>query len=441
MDKIIRVKNRSAATIPWQQLRPFQGDLKEINKLNFEKLKKSIFKHGITKAADVWAAPDGEYKCIDGHQRLKLYEWLENKGWTVPPIPVSFVEAASESEAKEILLTHAGGSYGTITEQGLMDYMKGADLNLDFLNEQIVIPEIDMEAFEEKFKTTTVKEHERRAKGEDDVPEVRKDPKTKLGDVWCLGRHRLMCGDATSGEALQTLLDGERADFCFTSPPYADQRTYEGGKKLDTEYLAEFLKVECDLFAVNLGISRKDYEIIPYWDDYIKAAKKYGHKLLSWNVWDRAGDGVSIGQATAMFMIDHEWIFVFGKYRKLNRTVENKTAGQSMTAVNRNADGSQFRRKAMVGSHKQLSTVIKSGKSREGLHPAMFPVSLPEQYIEACTDKKDVVYEPFGGAGSTLIACEKTDRNCLVMELEPIYVRVIIDRWEAFTGQKAELIS
>lgn len=277
---------------------------------------------------------------------------------------------------------------------------------------------------------------------EDAVPELAAEPVTKPGDVWLLGKHRLMCGDSTSIDAVDTLMDGGKADFCFTSPPYADQREYNGGKELSTQHLATFIRTSsgfCDLFAVNLGMSRKNAEINQYWDDYINEAKQSGLKLISWNIWDRSGEGGSIGNMTAPFPINHEWIFVFSSERpELNRTIPNKHGGKGVSATIRGSNSEFSDRSSVVHEFGKLGTVLKCGVQRgKNEHPAMFPVELPETYIEACTKSKGIVYEPFGGSGSTLIACEKTNRQARLMELDPKYCDVIVKRWQDFTGKKA----
>ena len=279
---------------------------------------------------------------------------------------------------------------------------------------------------------------------EDEVPEVPEEPKTKPGDIYKLGRHRLMCGDSTSIDAVEKLMNGEKADFCFTSPPYADQREYNGGKELSTEHLATFIRTAsefCDFFAVNLGISRKNGEINQYWDDYINEAKNCGLRLLSWNIWNREGMGGSIGNMTAMFPIEHEWIFVFGNNAKdVNRTRDNKHGGESGKSTIRQKGGETTPNSWSINKKGKIGTVFTCDFARgKKEHPAMFPVEFPIGYIEACTDTGDTVYEPFGGAGSTLIACEKTNRQAKLMELDPKYCDVIVKRWEDFTGQKAEL--
>jgi DNA modification methylase len=278
------------------------------------------------------------------------------------------------------------------------------------------------------------------------VPEVPQNiHSVERGDIWQLGEHRLMCGDSTDAADVARLMDGNRAVFCFTSPPYSDQRDYNGGKDLSTGKLAKFLQAPCDLFAVNLGMQRKDGEVFPYWDDYIYAAKQHGHKFLSWNIWDR-GEAGSIGNQTAMFAISHEWVFIFGKKKDLNKTIPNKSAGELANHTgNRQKDGKIKKgMDCVVSQFSQMKTVLNCSaeKARDNIdHPARFPVKFAEHYIEACSNIDDVVLEPFCGSGSTLIACEKTGRKCFGMELDKHYCSVIIERWQQFTGKKAEKIA
>ena len=250
-----------------------------------------------------------------------------------------------------------------------------------------------------------------------------------------------MIDDCTVKENVERLMGGEKAELFFTSPPYSDQRDYSGSLDLSIEKLAGCLQAHASLYVVNLGYQRKEKQVFRYWDEWIKEAEKRDLKLLSWNIWDR-GSPFSIGQQTAMFPIEHEWIFVFGfETKDLNRTIENKWGGLGRTGVtNREKDGTLKRRDpVLVQSHRPLGTVCRVGVDREqGIdHPAKFPVALPEEYIKACTSDGDGVIEPFCGSGSTLIACEKTNRRCFGMEIDPHYGAVIIERWQKFTGREA----
>ena len=362
-----------------------------------------------------------------GHGRI---EAARKNGWT--EIPVNFQEYESEAqEYADVQSDNAIAAWAELDMAGINEdvgYL-GPDFDLDLLG----IEDFELEIADKYAE-----------KDADEVPETPKETKTKPGDIYILGNHRLMCGDSTSIDAVEKLMDGEKAELCFTSPPYADQRDYNGGKELSTEHLARFISTAfgaCNYFAVNLGYSRKNGEVNPYWNDYIAEADACGLKLLSWNVWDK-GECGSVSNQTAMFGISHEWVFVFGSNPKeLNRTVPNKNAGYFSNHIStRQTDGSVKKGKnRTVGDHSQLKTIYRCSaqKARDDIdHPARFPVELPEGYIEAMTDPGGSVYEPFCGSGSTLIACEKTNRKCFMMELDPHYCDVIVSRYLKFTDQK-----
>ena len=224
-----------------------------------------------------------------------------------------------------------------------------------------------------------------------------------------------------------------------------DAREY-GGSDLEIEKIIEFIPAFTDfvnLFGINLGIVRRDNTIIRYWDAYIDKAESLGLKLLSWNIWDRQQPW-SMAQNTAMFPVEHEWIFVFGHGKKtLNLTVENKTPGNRTGITNRQKDGTLKKAKTKeVRTHRALGTIFRSPPNigRDIGHPAMFPVVLPEAYIEACTSDDDFVAEPFSGSGTTLIACERLGRKCRAVEISPAYVAVAIQRWVDVTGGEPVLV-
>lgn len=230
-------------------------------------------------------------------------------------------------------------------------------------------------------------------------------------------------------------------------------REYEGGKDLSVANLAQFIptyRPYTDYQCVNLGIQRKDNDVYEYWNEYIKVARESGYKMLAWNVWDKEMTG-NIGQASAFFPLRHEFIFVFGTdFYEINLTVEKKAESiqKNMAAkTKRNADGTTSPHTVGDTSKrfKQMESVIVlhpvMDNNTRDLHPAQFPVGLPAEYIKAMTNKMETVIEPFGGAGTTLIACEETNRRCRCMELEPKYCDVIVERWENLTGKKAVLLT
>ena len=364
---------------------------------------------------------------VAGHGRLQAAKKLKFK-----EVPVMYQDFENDEQEYACMVSdNAIASWSELDLSQINTDIQdlGPDFNIDLLGiKGFTIDVADKETFCD----------------EDEVPE-HVEPKTKLGDMYELGKHRLLCGDSTDPDVIAKLMAGTRADFCFTSPPYSDQREYNGGKELSPSHLAKFLMAPVKCFAVNLGMKRKDGRIDPYWNEYIAIAESLTLPLTSWNIWNRQGFGFSIGNATALFPIEHEFIFIFGTPDVTNCVVENKSAGRSDDYQTiRLKDGSTKERAGTtVKSHRPLGTVAHIGMEAERTidHPAKFPVKLPETYIEACSKEGASIYEPFGGSGTSLIACEKTNRKCFMMELDPHYCDVIVARWEKYTGKKAELIN
>ncbi len=253
-----------------------------------------------------------------------------------------------------------------------------------------------------------------------------------------------MCGDATKAEDIARLMGNDHARILFTSPPYSDLRTYNGCD-ISPAHIAEFIplmKGYVDVMCVNLGIKRKDYEIIQFWDTYISAARESGMKLLAWNVWDKIFPG-SIYAQKAMFPLRHEFVFVFGeKAYPLNRTIPKRIAvNKAVTSWRRQTDGSMKRTSVRAKNeepNKPLESVIAVASERGPIrskHPAVMPVGLPAEYIKAMTNEGDYVLEPFAGSGTTLIACEQTGRRCLAMEISEEYCEVIMERYMKETSK------
>lgn len=409
------------------ELTDYYKNPRSLSEKEFKQLKASLDKFGMIDKPIVNA--DSANTIIGGHQRKHVLEASgvkEIECW-IPDRELS----DKEVEELNIRLNKNTGSwdFDTLANEFELDdllewgFDKG-ELDLDLWADEApedVEPQIDK------------------------AEELRVKWGVETGQLWQLGEHRLICGDCTDKAVVEKVMQGERAELLFTSPPYMDARDY-GGNDLEVEKLIEFIPVFRDyseIQAVNLGIVRRDNEIVQYWDMYIAKAKESGLKLLSWNVWDRQQPW-SMAQNTAMFPIEHEWVFVFGSSKKqLNLTVENKTPGIRTNITNRQKNGTLEKAESKeVRTHRPLGTIFRSPPhigANIG-HPAMFPVVLPEAYIEACTSINDIIAEPFCGGGTTIIACEQTGRKCRAVEISPAYVAVAIQRWVDVTGGVPELI-
>jgi DNA modification methylase len=270
-----------------------------------------------------------------------------------------------------------------------------------------------------------------------DVPDGGLETDIVLGDLFEIGQHRLLCGDSTDSDAVAKLMNGNKAELLFTSPPYSDMREYNGEKDLSVSNLVEFITSfyqYCEYQVINLGIQRKNNDINEYWNDYIIKARDNGYKFLSWNVWAKPSAG-SIGNQSAFFPIAHEWIFVFGKkFKDINRTCERTTSVKKERTHRkvRQADGSMKNSTVgFQGALKEMESVFYSNPELGAIrkdHPATFPIELPSEYIKAITNEGDLIAEPFTGSGSTMAASHQLNRKCYGMELDPKYCQVIVNR-------------
>ncbi len=235
---------------------------------------------------------------------------------------------------------------------------------------------------------------------EDAVPDVPDEPKTKLGDIYVLGNHRLMCGDSTSIDDIEKLMDGKKADMVFTDPPYGIGYEYDEHQDNDNDANAQLV---WDVFALHdcgkvwtSGLMNLARDI----ERFGKAKVAVWHKKFA-----MAGNG--IGGASTW-----EPILILNPQKKgLNNDV------------------------LVIKTDKEFV----NGKNLRELHSCPKPVGLYQELIDSLSEHKSNIFEPFCGSGTTLIACEKTNRKCFGMEISPRYCDVIINRWEEFTGKKAIL--
>lgn len=237
---------------------------------------------------------------------------------------------------------------------------------------------------------------------EDAVPEVPEEPKTKPGDIYQLGRHRLMCGDSTSIDAVEKLMDGNQVDLIFTDPPYNVAFNGRSGKHevIKNDNLSEpefenFITEVCNTIQL---LDPKAYYIWCNWDFYGALQGKLPYKACI--VWAKNVFGMGNG-----YRHQHEFCLFNGK---IDEVVKNE------------------------------SDLWQIKKDTNYVHPTQKPVALSVRAFGNHIKLLNVL-DLFGGSGSTLIGAEQTGRTCFVMELDPKYCDVIVKRWEDFTGQKANL--
>lgn len=353
---------------------------RSITKEKFEELKKSITDFPEMQSVKPLVVADGY--ALAGNMRLLAYKDLGYR-----ELHVLDVSEWSQAKRDEFMIkdnTHYGSwDYDMLANE--WDTLPLTDWGLDVWE-----PEV------EEIKGLT---------DEDDVPEAPQEPITKLGDVWILGKHRVMCGDSTSKEAVEILMDGEKADMVFTDPPY--------GMNLDTDYSkmgnksTKHRKVLGDNEDFTPELITTIFKNFNYCKEIFIFGVDYFAELIeekgSWFVWDKYPTDKNDKRFGSLF----ELIYSKQKHkRKIYRIM----------SLN-------------VGHHKREKIT----------HPTQKPSDLITEILEEYSKTNNLIIDLYLGSGSTLIAAEKTKRKCYGMELDPKYCDVIVKRWEDFTGKKAHL--
>ena len=283
---------------------------------------------------------------------------------------------------------------------------------------------------------------------DDDIPDAPVTPVSQPGNIWQLGSHRLICGDATNSTVVAALMAGDTASLCFTSPPYGQQRNYTQGiadwDALMRGVFTHLPMAEDGQVLVNLGLIHRDNEWQPYWDGWLDWMRTTGWRRFGLYVWDQ-GPGMP-GDWAGRLAPSFEFVFHFNRQsRKPNKIVPCKHAGHD---THLRADGSSTAMRGKDGEvggwthagqptqdYRIPDSVIRlmrhKGKiGRDIDHPAVFPVALPEHILLAYSNPGDMVFEPFGGSGTTILAAQKNGRIARAIELAPQYTDVAVKRFQ-----------
>lgn len=396
VDKIIKLKV--------DKLTPYAGNAKQHPQSQIDAIKKSIEKFGFNDPIAVW----GEQNIIvEGHGRLAAAKQLGIK-----EVPCIRLDHMTEEERRAYTIAHNSTSLNS-------------DFDLEKLNKELAEIDFDMAAFglEEQLK-----EIEREFTPEiieDEVPEVEDgEPTCKLGDIWQLGRHRLMCGDSTDKSTVELLMNGNKADIEFTSPPYnvgASAKLAGNTTSMNSKYLSsndDLDNYDELLFkSTENGILFSKYAIINIqmlagnklvFCDYLH---KFKNQLCDIAIWRKTTTAPAMGER--VMNSQFEFVLFFSQENNSRAVGTKKFRGT-------------------------VSNVFDCPPQRKNefssIHAATFSVEFVSYYINNFSNENDLVLDLFGGTGTTLIACEQLSRICYMMELDPKYVQVIIQRYIAFKG-------
>lgn len=422
IQKIEITKLKPAEYNPRKDLKPEDEE--------YQKIKRSIIEFGYVAPVIV----NSDMTVIGGHQRLKV---LKELGYNEVECVVVDLNKNKE-KALNIALNKISGDWDNSKLEELLAELKETDIDLD-------ITGFSFDEVDNILKDIT-------GSKEDDfdiqqaLDEI-DEPITKTGDIWILGKHRLMCGDSTNKEAVERLMNNREADMVLTDPPYNVNVENSQGMKIqndnmDNKAFGEFLTKAFKNLSEILKAGGAFYIWFASREhiNFEKALNENGLKVRQEIIWNKN-----------MFILgnqDYQWKHepcLYGwKDGAAHYFIDDRT--QATVIEDKHQDFRKLKKEELVKMLEEIyadkisTTIIEENKPTiNDLHPTMKPIKLLSRLIKNSSRIDECVVDLFGGSGSTLIACEQLSRPCYMMELDPKYCDVIVKRWETLTGKKAEL--
>lgn len=431
-------KTTEMVEVPVSSLIPYERNAKKHPEEQIEKIKKSILEFGFISPCLI----DKKNRIIAGHGRVEASKQLG-----IEKVPCVYIEGLTEEQRRAYILadnklTELGGwDLETVSEE--LAELKALDF--DITTTGFSIDDILFDEFEDDLP---IKEEEK-----EDVPNI-----VKLGEVWKLGEHRLMCGDSTNPEDVAKLMDGKEADLLETDPPYNVSLGQTEGHPLrlseakqlhrrtdgliitndDWETEEDFINFLVRAFTAALDVMKPGAVFYIWYADtqalnFRRACHRAGMTIRENLIW--------VKNIFAFGRQDYQWRHEPCFYGWKGGAGHYFIDLRSLTTV-QEADLENKEKAELIELLQNLlddiGTVFHEDKpSRNALHPTMKPVGLIKKQIRNSTREGELVLDLFGGSGSTLIACEQMNRKCNIMEYDEFYASAIVRRWEEETGEKA----
>ncbi len=406
------------------ELRPYARNARTHSKKQVAQIARSIERFGFTNP--VLVSDEGEI--IAGHGRVEAAKSLGLKA--VPTLALSHL---SETERRAYVLTdnklalNAGWDKEVlaIELQALVDLEFDTELTGFSLSEIDLVLDEAGEADPEGSDTP-----------EDAVPIVSGDSVSRRGDLWILGNHRLLCGDAQQQVDIARLMDGECADIVFTDPPYnvaidgnvcglgsVKHREFAfASGEMDRAQFIAFLKSTLGNMAGVMRDGAIAYVCMDWrhMGELLEAGEASFTEFKNLVVWNKTNGGMG-----AFYRSKHELIFVF----KQGTAAHTNSFGLGDTG----------RYRTNVWDYAGISSISAERTDELSMHPTVKPVALIADALRDCSRRGEIVLDGFGGSGSTLIAAQKTGRKARLIEYDPLYCDTIIRRWQSYTGKEARI--
>jgi DNA modification methylase len=404
------------------KLKPYPRNARRHSKAQVKQIAKSIETFGFTNP--VLIGSDGQI--LAGHGRVEAARLLGME--SVPTIPLAHL---SEAEKRAYVLADNKLALNANWDQDMLAIELQGLIDLDF--------DVELTGFsiaETDFVIEAAKHRD--TKGQDSdldkIPSVSSKPVSQAGDLWNIGHHRLICGDARSPVDFNALMAGEKADLVFTDPPYNvridgnvgglgaikhREFAFASGEMTESEFTA-FLTLTLKNCALNATDGAIAFVCMDWrhMRELLDAGAQAFTELKNLCVWNKSNGGMG-----TFYRSKHELVFVY----KIG------------TAAHTNSFelGQSGRYRTNVWDYAGISSLGANRSDELAMHPTVKPVALIADAIKDCSKRGEIVLDCFGGSGSTLIAAESTGRKARLIEYDPIYCDTIIRRWQALTGKEA----
>lgn len=420
--KIVRITCDVEHRLTPEDLTPLQGELKVLTKLKYEKLKRSLLRHGFVFPEYVWKN-DGKNYITDGHQRIRALQKMREEGVELEggKVPVVFVHAKDRKQALELILA-ATSQYGQLGEESIYQFVMGNSLEWDELEPFVAFPSIDMEKLEKGWFNSTWKPDDH----ENEIPALPKRAITKAGDQWVLGDHVLICGDAREPKNYP-----QSANLLVTDPPYG---VSYASKNRFLNALAKGNRIQEPI----LGDHETEQKMSALWTNAFRAAFVAMAPGACYYVTGPQGGDLLLLLLLALkesgLTLKHMLIWAKNNH-VLGRSDYHY---QHEPIIYGWKEGAAH----FFGGARGETSLWQIRRSHNSdLHPTMKPTALFSKAIKNSTHRGDLVLDNFAGSGTAAIACESLGRSGHMIEIDPRYCDVAIERWQGYTGGKAHRMS
>ncbi len=407
-------------------LKPYARNARTHSKKQIKQIASSIERFGLVNP--VLIGDDGEI--IAGHGRVEAAKQLGMK--TVPTLALSHL-SETDKRAYVIADNKLALNSGWDREILAIELQGLVDLDFDVELTGFSLAEIDFVLDEAGEADPDAPDA-----AEDAVPDVTGPAVSRMGDVWILGRHKLVCGDARSGDDYARLLGNERVDMVFTDPPYNvaidgnvcglgsvkhREFAFASGEMSEMQF-TQFLEASLGAMASVMRDGAIAFVCMDWrhMGELLAAGNSAFTELKNLVVWNKTNGGMG-----AFYRSKHELIFVF----KQGTAPHTNSFGLGETG----------RYRTNVWDYAGISSISASRGDELAMHPTVKPVAMIADAIRDCSKRGEIILDGFGGSGSTLMAAEKTGRCARLIEYDPIYCDTIVRRWQAYTGKLATLAS